>query len=151
VPLKNFSLNSKKEILRGTRILLKKSDLPKVWSDVHQHSGRDKTYEKFKNRFWFRGMSVWVREKLKDCVPCSNKHNPQWPAYRSPLIPIPVQPHLWWRVHIDLIGPLPKSCSGNKYILLAVCALSKYVEGIVQNKNHIQKKRVHYLRILLNI
>jgi hypothetical protein len=42
---------------------------------------------------------------------------------------------MWWRVHIDLIGPLPESSVGNKYIFLAVCALSKYVEAQVCNED----------------
>ena len=52
-------------------------------------------------------MSVWVRQKVKECVPCTNKNNPNWPATRAPLIPIKVDPQMWWRVHVDLIGPLP--------------------------------------------
>jgi hypothetical protein len=121
-------------LLPKPRLVLRISDLAVVWAEVHQHAGRDKTYEKFRKRFWFRGMSVWVKQKMKDCVPCSNKHNPQWPAHRAPLIPIPVEPKMWWRVHIDLVGPLPESSVGNKYIFLAVCALSKYVEA-QENRN----------------
>ena len=70
---KTFSLNKKKFLIRLDKLVLSQSMLDDAWVEVHQHSGRDKTYQKFKNRFWFRGMSVWVRRKLKDCVPCSNK------------------------------------------------------------------------------
>ena len=125
----NFSLNNKKFLMKGKKFVLRQSEISSVWKELHQHSGRDKTYEKFKARFWFHGMSVWVRKKLKDCVPCSNKNNAEWPAHRAPLIPIPVEPKMWWRVHVDLIGPLPTSRAGSKYICIAVCALSKYVEA----------------------
>jgi len=124
-----FSLNKKTRLIRDNRIVLKESEIEKIFRELHQHSGRNKTYQKFRERFWFPSMSVWVREKVRECVPCSNKNNLQWPAHRAPLMPIPVEPKLWWRVHVDLIGPLPRSTSGNCYISLAVCALSKYVEA----------------------
>ena len=126
---KTFSLNRKNKLKRGELFVLKLSELDSTWAEIHQHAGRCKTYEKFKKRFWFRGMSVWVRKKTRECVPCSNKNNAEWPAQRAPLTPITVDPRLWWRVPVDLIGKLPTSSSGCKYIGLAVCALSKYVEA----------------------
>ena len=122
-----FSLNRKNLLLRQGKLVLKKSEIETVFKQVHQHSSRDITYKKFQSRFWFRGMYVWVQKKVKKGVPCSNKNNPQWPAQRTPLIPIPVNPQTWWRVHVDLIGPLPESSSRNKYIAIAVCSFSKYL------------------------
>ena len=126
---KKFTVNHKKFLQRNGKFVLKKSELNQVFSEIHQHSGRDKTYEKFRQRFWFHGMSVWVRNKVKDCVPCSNKNNKSWPAHVSPLTPIEVKPQVFWRVHIDLLGPLPISSQGNQYIALGVCSLIKYPEG----------------------
>ena len=124
-----FRLNENIYLIRNDKLVLRKSELENVFQEIHQHSGRDKTYEKFHNRFWFHGMSVWIREKVRSCVSCGNKNNVQWPAHRSPLIPIKVEPKLFWRVHCDLIGPLPQTRNKNKYICLAVCALSKYPEA----------------------
>ena len=137
-----FSLNRKNLLLRQGKLVLKKSEIETVFKQVHQHSGRDITYKKFQSRFWFRGMYVWVQKKVKECVPCSNKNNPQWPAQRTPLIPIPVNPQMWWRVHVDLIGPLPESSSRNKYIAIAVCSFSKYLEakGNYYSTNFISQK-----------
>ena len=127
--VKHFSLNQKNRLVRDGRIVLKASEIEDVFAQLHQHSGREKTYAKFRKRFWFKGMSLWIREKVRNCVPCSNKNNLQWPAHRSPLTPIHVEAKLWWRVHVDLIGPLPKTHDGNKYIAIGVCALSKYTEA----------------------
>ena len=126
---KKFSLNRKGRLVRDERIVLKDTEIEETFEQLHQHTGRNKTYKKFRERFWFPSMSVWVAEKVRQCVPCANKNNLQWPAVRSPLIPIPVEPKLWWRVHLDLIGPLPRSASGNSYIGIGVCALSKYTEA----------------------
>ena len=35
-----------------------------------------------------------------------------------PLKTIPVVPKIFWRVHVDIFGPLPISRNGNKYVAL---------------------------------
>lgn len=42
---------------------------------------------------------------------------------------IPVEPMAWWRVHIDILGPLDMSDNGNQYVAIGVDALTKYVEA----------------------
>ena len=51
-------------------------------------------------------------------------------ASLPPLKPIPVQPKAWWRVHADVLGPLPMSVNGNQYVAIAVDSLTKYVEAM---------------------
>ena len=67
--------------------------------------------------------------KTKECVICAHKNN----MFNTPpvplLKPIPVQPKIFWRVHVDLSGKLPETTNGNKYIAVAICAFSKYIEA----------------------
>ena len=44
-----------------------------------------------------------------------------------------------FEVNIDLCGPLTETLNGNKYVGIAVCALTKYVEaqGNIEIKNFI--------------
>ena len=49
------------------------------------------------------------------------------------LKPIKVVPKAWWRVHVDVLGPLEMSANGNQYVALGVCALLKYVEAARTN------------------
>ena len=93
------------------------------------HSGRDKTWAKIKSRYYFRGGETFVRGKIKECLFCSHKHPNMWPAGTTPLQPIPVVPKPMWRIHLDLMGPFPKSQLGNKYVAVGVCALTKYPEA----------------------
>ena len=53
-----------------------------------------------------------------------------WPSSMPPLKPIEVVPQSMWRIHVDILGPLPMSRHGNQYIALGVCALLKYVEAM---------------------
>jgi len=60
---------------------------------------------------------------------CGHKNNVFNAAPVPPLIPIPVTPKIFWRVHVDLTGKLPVTSKGNKYIAVAICAFSKYIEA----------------------
>ena len=62
-----FSLNGKCFWVRHGKLVLKKSELETVFKQIHQHSGRDITYEKLRSQFWFHGMYVWIQKKIKEC------------------------------------------------------------------------------------
>ena len=46
------------------------------------------------------------------------------------LHPIPVQPKLWHQVGMDLIGPMPETPRGNKYIITLTDHFSKWAEQL---------------------
>ena len=78
--------------------------------------------------YWHKG-EKYVRMKTKECVICGHKKNVFNAAPVPPLKPIPVTPKLFWRVHVDLSGVLPTTSRGNKYLGVAICAFSKYIEA----------------------
>lgn len=47
----------------------------------------------------------------------------------SELHPIPVHPQVWHTIGVDLIGPLPTTARGNKYIMTVSCFFSKWPEA----------------------
>ena len=51
-------------------------------------------------------------------------------SYLAPLCPLPVISTPFSRMAFDLVGPLPKSKSGNIYILTYMCLASKYPEAV---------------------
>ena len=52
------------------------------------------------------------------------------------LHPIPLRPKVWHEVGIDIVGPLPTSRSGNKYIITLTDYFSKWPEAeAVPNKS----------------
>ena len=112
------------------RIVVKASEINHVFQELHAgHCGRDKTWLSFRARYYAPGAEKLIRMKVKNCVYCSHKSDAIWKALMPPLQPIAVTPTLWSRVHIDLIGPLPKTANNNMYIAIAICAFSKYVEA----------------------
>ena len=52
-----------------------------------------------------------------------------WKASLPPLQPIPVEPKVMWRLHVDILGPLQMTRNGSKYVAIAVDAFSKYSEA----------------------
>lgn len=80
-------------------------------------------------RYYWYGGEKYVRMKTKECVICGHKNNIFNNASVPPLRPIPVTPKIFWRVHVDLTGKLPLTKNGNKFIAVAVCAFSKYIEA----------------------
>ena len=85
---------------------------------------------------------MYIEKKTKSCVACSYKNSKKyhpflqyvkilmsWPALMPPLKPIEVIPKPFWRVHVDVLGPLEMSINGNQYVAVGVCALLKYVEA----------------------
>ena len=119
-------------LYRNGKIVVKSSEKDELWLQ-HAHSGRDAFYSRLKTRYYFRGMEKWVRNKTNECVACAHKNSKIWPSFLSPLKPIPVTPKMMWRVHLDLMGPFPLTTRGNRYVGVAVCALSKFPEAEGKN------------------
>ena len=152
---KSMTLNAKGTLLRDGKMVVKRSERKKIYQGnlnvkLHQqiwafhkgHSGRDATWKKIKGRYYWRGGKNFVAHQVSLCIACSQKNSNVWTASMPPLKPIPVLPKVMWRVHgnfckgmwhfswVDLMGPLyPTTVDGNKYVAIAVCAFSKYVEA----------------------
>ena len=126
-----YKINSAGILERNDKPVLLKADLNELWLQVHKaHSGRDATWNKINQRFYFKGGERWVRKKIRDCVACSHKKSSIWIGAKTPLRPIEVYPKAFWRINLDLLGPIyPVSEKGNKYILLMVDPLTKYTEA----------------------
>lgn len=90
-----------------------------VCNQVHDRSGHlgiYKTMEKVKERFYWPGYENNIRSWLQRCEQCQRRNPPQ-PPPRAPLGGItancPFEKVSW-----DIMGPLPASSKGNKYILV---------------------------------
>lgn len=89
------------------------------------HLGVTRTLHKIHKRFYWPKMSQQVSQYVKSCQDCQTKKGLRTrPA--GLLQPLrPKQP--FERIGIDLIGPFPRSTSGNKHVIIAVDYLTKWV------------------------
>ena len=85
-----------------------------------------KTLRKIKTRFWRPGMTKEVHRYCDNCLTCAQCKSK--PRPRAPLQSIP-SGNPMQRVHIDIVGPLPRTKKGNCYILTAECSFTEWVEA----------------------
>ena len=71
--------------------------------------GRDITWQKISERYYWRGGQHYVAKKVKECVACAYKNNTLWKAGLPKLTAIPVIPKPFWRVNVDFMGAFTQS------------------------------------------
>ena len=80
------------------------------------HLGKEKTGRRLLRRFYWPTLLKDVAEFCRGCPTC--QRSTQGKIKRAPLVPLPIKTEPFTRVAMDIIGPLPRSRSGNKYILV---------------------------------
>ena len=90
------------------------------------HLGTFKTYEKLRDRFYWRGMYKDIEHWVRSCVDCATRKRPR-NNLRAPLLPIPVE-GAFDRIAVDCLGPLPVTWSGNRYLVVFTEYLTKWPE-----------------------
>ena len=93
------------------------------------HLGVNKTLERVKERFYWPGCTKDVKDWCRECDLCASRerptHTPQVPL-RTYNVGTPLE-----RVALDILGPLPDSDRGNKYVLIIGDYFSKWTEAYV--------------------
>ena len=92
------------------------------------HQGIDRTKARLKDRFCWYGMSRDAKNYVSTCGLCSRNKRPQRHARAEMLkyhAGAPME-----RVHLDFLGPLPRTARCNKYVLVMVDQFTKWLECI---------------------
>ena len=90
------------------------------------HFGQKKTFERISRLLYWPNMRADINEYVRSCYACNrSKHLRR--RYRAPLQELTMG-YPMDKVHIDIMGPLPRSNRGNCYVLVMVCQFSKWVE-----------------------
>ena len=114
------------------QLVLPKSLRREVLQELHNaptsgHLGMAKTLSRVRERFYWLQCRRDVQEWCRSCDLCAQKRGPQ----RKPKAPLrtynvgsPLE-----RIAIDVLGPLPPTEAGNKYILVIADYFTKWVEA----------------------
>lgn len=97
-----------------------------ILSNMHDHVsgahfGVHKTFNKVKQRYWWKGMYKDVEHWCKSCTECSMRKSPR-NTKKAPLLPIPVE-NAFDRIAVDVLGPFPPSNKGNRYVVFSAIIL----------------------------
>ena len=91
------------------------------------HLGRDNTLE-IKRLYYWPGMATAVRRMCRSCPTCQKAT--RWKRSRK----VPPCPHPIRRIGMDLIGPLPRTKTGYRYVLVSVDYGTRFPEAIPLKK-----------------
>ncbi|RWS04750.1 hypothetical protein B4U79_15090, partial [Dinothrombium tinctorium] len=97
--------------------------------EIHEklgHPGLDATVEATRHRFWFPKMRRTARSMIGACIPCLMFKQP---GGRKPgfLNTITRKSKPFNTLHLDHVGPFPRSRAGRKFLLVGVCNFTKMV------------------------
>ncbi len=89
------------------------------------HLGTDAVFEKIKERYYWPQMFEDVRNYINSCDICQRRGGSE---RREMLRPIKVEGP-FYRIGIDIKGPLPRTKDGNRYIIVAMDYFTKWPEA----------------------
>ena len=92
------------------------------------HLGMDKTRDRVLARFYWPGVKRDVEQYCQACPECQ-RVAPR-ATVRNPLIPMPIIETPFDRIALDIVGPLPKTSRGHRYILVLVDYATRYPEAL---------------------
>ena len=113
------------------RLVLPEEWYTKVFHELHSvrtagHLGIAKTLRKVGDRFFWAGYAEDIRKLVRNCPQCVHKQKPQG---RTPMklyhSGAPME-----RIAMDILGPLPETYQGNKYVLCIGNYFTKWMEAI---------------------
>ena len=104
------------------QIVVPKSYRHEILSIAHEspmsgHLGINKTYHKIINHFYWPGLKSDVSKYCKTCHTCQMVGKLNQTIPKAQLQPIPAFDEPFSRILIDCVGPLPRTKSGNEYLL----------------------------------
>lgn len=98
------------------------------------HLGVTKTYNRVLKHFFWAGMKADVVRYCRTCHTCQLAGKPNQVVPRAPLCPIPVIGEPFERVIADCVGPLPRTKSGNEFLLTIMCVATRFPEAVPLRK-----------------
>ena len=79
------------------------------------HFGFQRTYDRIRQRYFWKGMYRDIDNWVRSCISCSQRKTHRHKVL-APLVTMKV-PGAFERVSVDVLGPLPITVSGHRYVL----------------------------------
>lgn len=93
------------------------------------HLGRKKTLDRLLARFYWPGIIHDVNQHCKSCGTCQKSAGRRG-VKKAHLVSLPIIEEPFQRIAMDIVGPLIRSKSGNKFILVICDYSTRYPEAI---------------------
>lgn len=115
------------------QVLVPKSKRVLVISHCHGtawsgHPGVKRTIQRVRAKFYWPQMSGDVKQYVRECRVCQERKTPA--GLRVPLAEVPGASRPFEQVSLDIVGPLPSTAAGNRYLLTIIDWFSRYAEAV---------------------
>lgn len=109
-----------------------KEEIEEVLDKYHNsllggHQGVKKTYDKIKKDFCWKGMSKDISEFVSKCIICQKNKSKK--STKMPMMITKISEEVFDKIYIDIVGPLPITYGGNRYILTIIDDLSRFFDA----------------------
>ena len=108
--------------LLGRRVWVPEALIPLIMHEMHDaitagHLGVTRTLQRASVNYYWRGMRRTIQEWVLACPQCQQNNEDPHGRVREPqrVGPYPTRP--FERLNMDIVGPLPESIRGHKYVL----------------------------------
>lgn len=92
------------------------------------HAGVKKTVHRIREKFWWKTLEADVAKYIQSCHECNQRRDIG--KLRAPLGNFEEPDAPFERIATDIVGPLPLTESGNRYILSVIDHFSRFVEFV---------------------
>src|SRR5215218_1417468 len=99
------------------------------------HLGQENTYNRLSKTHYWPGMKNDIFTYVRTCKKCQKREIRRGEA---PLEPIKKKTQPFYQVGIDVMGPLPQTMTGKRYIVAAVDHFTKWIEAEAVESNDAQ-------------
>lgn len=93
------------------------------------HLGNKKTKERLLSEFYWPGCFRDAENQVRACDVCQRVGKPNEKS-KAPLRLVPLISEPFQRLVIDVVGPLPTTKTGYRYVLTMLCAATKFPEAV---------------------
>ena len=104
---------------------LKKDFLHHFHDDLGCHEGMNRTFDRLKKHVFWPKMKSDVCNYVRNCVICIKSKYDHRPKNELGRFQVPDSP--FKRMHVDIIGPFPRTKEGYKFICAAIDVFSHYI------------------------
>ena len=116
---------------------------------VGGHRGMNKTYKAIKSQYTWPNMRREIENYVKQCESCQMNKTLK-PKRKAPMEITSTSEHPFEKCFLDIVGPLPVTQAGSKYILTFQDDLSKYVIATpISDQNAETVARTFVLHVIL--
>lgn len=114
------------------QLIVPRKRVKQILEEIHDspsggHFGVNKTLEKVRKRFYWATYKQDIENWCKSCKVCISRKGPTGKG-KSPMQVYNVG-NPFERIQMDILGPLPITSSGNKYLIVIIDCFTKWVEA----------------------